>query len=463
MKKLGISRRFLGWHTWILLGYSLFGRGFSYVGIAPLYIGEITLFFGFLTLLLNRSLSKLIGHHLPQLFRQPAPCLLAIFVIWCILQTIPYVPRYGIDSIRDAAMYYYSFYAFIIAIILTAKPDLLLFLLRRYRRFIIVFLLVLPITWTIFQAGIAPDIPGAPAKVIDIKIADAMAHLSGCLAFFVALKPPITAFLLLFLVNVGYVGSQANRSGTVAFALAFLVVGINQIQSKRLWQILIVVGIVLTFIIALNPNLISVVSDKVATIFSDEGSSRYQGTKEWRQKWWTKIINYTFYGEYFWTGRGFGINLATVDGFDPFQNGVLRSPHNGHINLLARTGVPGFILWLCTQASWGSTILWAYIHSRLRGLQYWSGLFMTLFTYWAAFMTTTTFEVIIEGPTGAIWIWTIFGVGIAAVQIYRTTPELLDLSLKQALEPSPEEETLVLQPALTEFKPESNGFIGNQR
>lgn len=452
MRKLGLSRRFLGWHTWVLLGYSLFGRGFSYVGVAPLYIGEITLFLGFLTLILSRSFSKLVGYHLPQLFRQPAPCFLTIFIIWCILQTIPYVPIHGINAIRDAAMYYYSFYAFIIAIILTAKPDLLLFLLRRYRIFIIFFLLVLPITWTIYQAGIAPDIPGAPAKIIDIKIADAMVHLSGCLAFFIALKPPITAFLMLFLINVGYVGSQANRSGTVAFAIAFLIVGINQLQSKRLWKILIVVGIALTFIIALNPNLIEVVSAKLGTIFSDEGSTRYQGTKEWRQKWWTKIINYTFGGEYFWTGRGFGINLATVDGFDPFQDGVLRSPHNGHINFLARTGVPGFILWLCAQLSWGSTMLLAYVHSRLRGLQHWSGLFMTLLTYWIAFMTTTTFEVIIEGPTGAIWIWTIYGVGMAAIQIYRTTPELLDLSGKQPVYAPANEEALALQPVFTESK-----------
>ena len=61
------------------------------------------------------------------------------------------------------------------------------------------------------------------------------------------------------------------------------------------------------------------------------------------------IINDTFHGPNFWTGRGFGLNLADEDGFagnDLRGTAPLRSPHNAHMTLLARAGVPGFFLWL---------------------------------------------------------------------------------------------------------------------
>ena len=36
---------------------------------------------------------------------------------------------------------------------------------------------------------------------------------------------------------------------------------------------------------------------------------------------------------------------------------------------------------------------------------------------WAAIMIDTTFDPYLEGPQGAIWLWSIVGVGIAAVGI----------------------------------------------
>ncbi len=34
-------------------------------------------------------------------------------------------------------------------------------------------------------------------------------------------------------------------------------------------------------------------------------------------------------------------------------------------------------------------------------------------------MVNATFDVYLEGPMGALWYWTVFGIGIAAAQIYR--------------------------------------------
>ena len=46
-----------------------------------------------------------------------------------------------------------------------------------------------------------------------------------------------------------------------------------------------------------------------------ESGQQNEGTKRWRLNWWNIIINETFYGPSFWTGRGFGINLGDADGF----------------------------------------------------------------------------------------------------------------------------------------------------
>ena len=46
--------------------------------------------------------------------------------------------------------------------------------------------------------------------------------------------------------------------------------------------------------------------------------------------------------------------------------------------------------------------------------------------YWGAFMANASFDVFIEGPMGGIWLWTVFGAGLAAVWTYRRHPELFD-------------------------------------
>ena len=84
------------------------------------------------------------------------------------------------------------------------------------------------------------------------------------------------------------------------------------------------------------------------------------GTKQWRLAWWRTIQDYVFRGEFFWAGRGFGVNLAESDGFVVGRENpnapLLRSPHSIHMTILARTGVPGFALWLATLFTWFATI-----------------------------------------------------------------------------------------------------------
>jgi O-Antigen ligase len=426
--KSSLTGKFLGWHTWMLLGYALLGRGFSYVGLAPLYMGELTLIFGFVALLFNRSSGHFFNVLLPNLLKVPAASILLVFMAWCLACTIPYVALYNIDAIRDAATWYYASFAFIIALFLINQPQYFYLILSRYKTFIIIFLLLTPLFWVITNLNILPSLPGAKAAIIESKIADIMVHMAGCLAFAVSFQlPQVTLLSALFLMDMVVVGSATNRSGAVAFVITSIVVMCLYPRSKKIWVVIGAIVLAIGLVAVFLPDVVEQASRKFASIISSEGSSvRDQGTKEWRLKWWTKIINYTFHGEYFWTGRGFGINLATADGFDPYQDGNLRSPHNGHMTILARTGVPGFMLWIAVHGSWAIGMLAFYLKSLLNHRKAWASLFISLLIYWMAFMITTNFEVIIEGPTGGIWIWTIFGVGLAAQWVYPRMPELFD-------------------------------------
>src|SRR3954449_2240111 len=84
----------------------------------------------------------------------------------------------------------------------------------------------------------------------------------------------------------------------------------------------------------------------VANVTSTFTGDDEDETKEWRLNWWSDIVNYTVHGPYFWTGRGFGPNIADTDGYQTSgpDEAPLRSPHSAHMTILARGGVPEFVL-----------------------------------------------------------------------------------------------------------------------
>ena len=132
--------------------------------------------------------------------------------------------------------------------------------------------------------------------------------------------------------------------------------------------------------------------------FQSTEAGGLEGTKSWRQEWWKTIFNYTFNGPYFWTGRGFGINLAEADGFsggDP--TAPLRSPHSCHFTILARTGVPGLALWFLTLGTWSAMLLMNMLRARLAGDKVWADFFLLIFCYAMAFIIDGSFDRVAGG------------------------------------------------------------------
>ena len=57
--------------------------------------------------------------------------------------------------------------------------------------------------------------------------------------------------------------------------------------------------------------------ENVDSIFGARDNQDLSGTKEWRLHWWETIIDYTINGPYFWTGKGFGVDLGADDNVIP--------------------------------------------------------------------------------------------------------------------------------------------------
>jgi O-antigen ligase len=156
------------------------------------------------------------------------------------------------------------------------------------------------------------------------------------------------------------------------------------------------------------------------------GDAALAGTRNFRLEWWKTIWSYTVHGPYFWTGKGFGINLADADGFQPTADHSLRAPHNTHMTVLARMGVPGLGLWVALQLAFAGSLLSAFWRARRRGAIFWARIDIWLLAYWAAMMVNTSFDPYLEGPQGSIWFWAVFGLGLAALRLQRLHPRFPD-------------------------------------
>ncbi|HHQ49052.1 MAG TPA: hypothetical protein ENK19_09255 [Acidobacteria bacterium] len=129
------------------------------------------------------------------------------------------------------------------------------------------------------------------------------------------------------------------------------------------------------------------------------------GTIRWRLHWWRTIIGYTVHGPYFLTGKGFGINLADSDGFQPRKDHGLRDPHNVFMTFLGRSGVPGLVLFVVLVGTvlWGLALTWWRGDGTRQQLAVW------LFVYLVAMLVNASFDVYIENPMGGVWFWSAVG------------------------------------------------------
>ncbi len=427
----------------LLFGYALFGRSFAYLGVPPVFVGEVMLAIGLGLALFTCRTSSLV----------PAPALWAVLALqaWVLVRTVPYIPEFGLDAPRDAMLAGYAAYALAVAALLIQRPRRLPEMLVRYRTLVLVlgglgWLIYL--VYSSYQEAV-PTLPWAPeVHVIENKPGDIAVHMAAIAAFLV-LGWRRSSPVLLVLVVVGTAAMMVgNRGGMVGYLLAMSTFAVLRPKSASFGRF----GYVVLVLIALgsvvdtsrlqtndgNRSLsVGQLWENAKSLVGKSDQAMLSNTTEWRKQWWNKIVGYTVFGEYRWTGRGFGINLARADGFNTDEEGSLRSPHSVHMTVLARSGLPGAALWALVHGLWWVSLLGAWWYARERRLEAWMGFFALCAVYWVAAVVNASFDVYLEGPMGAIWFWTVFGAAMAGTRLVRTDPTLLDGMRQSDAPPAP--------------------------
>lgn len=426
-----IGDRYLSLLAIVLLGYALLGKGFAYIGVPPLYVGEIALLLGILVFV--RS-----GAFVASLATLPS-VLLVLLMIWVGARTLPFVGIYGFDALRDSVIVMYGGFAFIVIGLLLEDGRRIDTALRYYGTFVAT-LPVMSVGYMITKYWVdqIPSLYGPNIPVLDIQASAAGSHLAGAMVFVLIgyrrVSPIWIAIWFATLAMVGATNRGAALAVLVPVVFAMLVLGRLRLLLTTMMAGVGILGLLYAAEASFShyheaeesndrPVSAHQIVENLKSIVGQSGE-QVQGTKEWRLEWWDVIVDDTFGGPHFWTGRGFGLNLAEADGFagpvDPVDpHPPLRSPHNAHMTLLARAGVPGLVLWALVLVAWGGMMLKAIFLARTRGHDQWADLFLFIACYTASIVINATFDVVLEGPMQGIWFWCLFGFGIGSVMVYR--------------------------------------------
>jgi hypothetical protein len=420
--------RYLALLSIALLGYALMGKGFAYIGVRPLYVGEITFLAGIVVLARSGAFVASFAT-LPSL-------MLAAAMLWVLVRTVPFVSVYGVDALRDSVIILYGGFAFIVIGLLLGDARRIDTVLRYYGTLLVSFPAIPVGFWlTRYWIGELPSLFGPGVPIVEIQASAVGTHLAGAAVFVLIgyrrMSPWWIAVWFGTLAMMGATNRGATLAAIVPVVFAMLMLGRLRLMVTTVVAALLIFGAILVAESTLiqheevkdssdRPISAQQIVENAKSIVGQSGSQT-EGTKQWRLNWWDMIINDTLYGPNFWTGRGFGLNLADADGFAGTSESLapLRSPHNAHMTLLARAGVPGVVLWALLLLSWGGMLLKAMAVANGRGHRQWANLFLWALCYATSILINATFDVTLEGPMQGIWFWCLFGFGIGSVMVYR--------------------------------------------
>jgi hypothetical protein len=415
----------------ILLGYAFLGKGFAYLGLPPLFIGEIALLIGMVILLRTRLLVAALAT-LPSF-------VLAVTMTWIFLCTLPFIDEYGFDALRDSVVIMYGWFAFIVLGLLLEDARRIRVILHYYRRFIKVYV---PSAFIVFlfeqyMDSYIPYFPGTGVPVLQVRPGESAAHLVGAAVFaLVGFCRPSRIWVVILVTSLAIVGG-VHRGAMVA---EIVPIAVAALMLGRLRESVLAIAaglMILSAVYALEMtftdhsetqigaerqiNTIQIVGN-IKSIFGRSDFEALEGTKTWRLDWWDIIVKDTVYGPHFWSGRGFGLNLADADGFqnrrDP-NSPPLRNPHSVHMTMLARAGVPGLVMWLLFLVTWLGMMTNAIVTAQRHRHSEWAGLFLFIGCYVMSIVIDASFDVALEGPMLGIWFWCLIGFGTGAIMIYR--------------------------------------------
>jgi hypothetical protein len=399
-----LRKTYLDAYILVLALYVFFNKGIAYS-----YAAEVLLAFGVLMLVFNFKKIEI------PLDKK------TLFLLFFLLLGIAYIFRglgkYGLlDLVRDSFMFNYALFVFILIFLRKEIPYLLKGIYKIYAWFPLVATVSFLILTYVPRAD-EVKIFGS-ISIFHYKYGDMAVHLFIATLFLlngkIKLAPKFFVANAILIAYLLLIASSYSRAGMVCFVIALLLFffySTNQ-QMKlallaylRYLPIVLIIALPIYLSTSVKENFqgrkvgLSQLSDNITSIISTEKGSTQSNNNVWRLVWWGKIIDYTFGGEYFLQGKGLGMSLAVDDEIEMDEENDLRSPHNFHLNILARFGVPIFCLWL----------YWLFLHVRLFKKKALSPDSLMLLSILLIFLLNASFDVFLEGPMGAFPFWTMLG------------------------------------------------------
>jgi O-antigen ligase len=412
----------------LIAAYLLFDRGFAWLHVpgTPLFAGELLIGLALVAMALATGYSRRALH------QNPLMLVLVAFACWGLLRMVPLLGTYRLNAVRDAAIWYYAVVAVAVVTLSVAWPDLPERMAQRFGRFVPLLLAWSVVALLLAQVfPVSVSVPGSGGVSIFSHKTNNIAVNAAIALAFLWLMPahalprwPRHVLGLLSVAVIGVAGTQ-NRGGMVAALTVLALAGLLARQRLRLGASALGAAL---FVVALawsmdlrvpseGPREISVtqLAANIASISgSDGGDSDLAGTITWRSQLWTKIVSALSDEDRLVSGFGFGPNLGAGLGFPASVPGEppLRSPHNSHLDILARMGLVGGFLWVALWAVWYQQLLSARRRLRIVGQHYAAGLAEVCLVAAAGILVNAVFDPTLESPQVAVFLWAVFGLGM---------------------------------------------------
>ncbi len=348
---------------------------------------------------------------------------------WGMLRTIPNLPYFGMDAIRDAVIWGYAVFALLI---------LALFPIQYQRNFLKFFQYLMPLwmVWmlTAFIArnafNIEIPLPNNPIGLFDFRSADMGMYLAAIGAFLLlrldishGRKMPTWLVWLswvLWLADFGIVFSQSRGSflGSLSGIVLPGIYGLKRID----WRPPVILAfVVLIALLAINPvynfpnakREISVQQyvENFTSLININDSGSLTNTVNWRLNMWRSLVEQVSSPELFWQGHGFGFNLpAKYADTATNKDNPLRSPHDIFISFLGFSGFPGLFLWCLFLVFLARRFFKIIITHGLSNSK--SRLALWYLIFILSFIIIGSFGNLIETPFSGIWFWVVIGFGL---------------------------------------------------
>jgi hypothetical protein len=232
-----------------------------------------------------------------------------LLMFWFALRTLPYIPRYGVDAIRDSMIVLYGGFSFILTAILLNRPRRLLFTTDYLR---LLGNIIVPIApFLVLMSDDSYFSTVGEFALSYVKIGTTGVHLAAAaLLVLLGFRRAGPVWIGLLIVGMLTVASQ-NRGGMLAI-LAMMSIGLVVTGKLRVFSAFIVLTLAIGSVAyLLNLSIptsrgrdisTTQVVENVASLFRPSNDN-LDSTRRWRSGWWNTITGYTFNGPYFWTGK----------------------------------------------------------------------------------------------------------------------------------------------------------------